>query len=191
MKAVSHKNEVRLTTKLGKTVWSEQCTDWPRIWHEIATQLGAGVHTLANIDSILKMPSTGNSSPKDCCVDAIIQWHTSIKGDLRKIPSPFKFFNWFRYGCHSWRDRQQENCRSGYLLGMGRPIPVLGYFVMAWSSVIEQISFHRFLNPGNLWKPLKSSKHWKIWQQGVAWEWPALLSRQTPLFVCCRVACRT
>ena len=103
MKAVSHRNEVRLTTKLGKTVWSEQCTDWPCIWQEIATQLGAGVHTLANIHSILKTPSTGNSSPKDCCVDAIVHWHTSIKGDLRKIQSPFKFFNWFRYGCHSWK----------------------------------------------------------------------------------------
>ena len=89
-KALSHNSEIKRTSKSGKTVWSDPCTDWPRIWQEIATQLGPGVHTLANVDSILKTPRTSGSS---CCIDAIDQWRTSIKGDLRKIPSPHKFFN--------------------------------------------------------------------------------------------------
>jgi hypothetical protein len=99
-KALSHDSEITRTSKSGKTVWSDPCTDWPRLWQEIATQLGPGVHTLANIDSIfiLKTPkrvdsSSGSRSPKGCCIDAIDQWRTSIKGDLGKIPSPSKFFN--------------------------------------------------------------------------------------------------
>ncbi|EDR06543.1 uncharacterized protein LACBIDRAFT_328778 [Laccaria bicolor S238N-H82] len=93
-KAVSHKSEIKLTRKSGHSVWSDQCTDWPHIWQEITTQLGSGVHTLANIDSVLKTPKrvdnpfSGSTSPKDCCIDAVDQWRTSIKGDLRKIRSP-------------------------------------------------------------------------------------------------------
>ena len=99
-KAHSHVSEIKRTSKSGKTVWTDLCTDWPRIWQESATQLGLGVHTLADIDSVLKMPSLapstfGSSAPKGCCIDAIDQWRTSIKGELRKIPSPLKFFSWF------------------------------------------------------------------------------------------------
>jgi hypothetical protein len=97
-KAPSHDSEIKRKSNSGKTVWSDPCTDWPLLWQEIATQLGAGVHTLASINSILKTPKRvdspfGSRSPKGCCIDAIDQWRTSIEGDLGKIPSFAKFFN--------------------------------------------------------------------------------------------------
>jgi len=97
-KAHSHDGEITRTSKSGKTVWAYPCADWPCLWQGIAAQLGQGIHTLANIDSILKTPKrrvdnwAESSSPRGCCIDAIDQWRASIKGDVGKIPSFSNFF---------------------------------------------------------------------------------------------------